>query len=531
MAEETKNMPTVDGQYQRLIEARNFHYENLNRWLITFYAIIGALFLAFYTLYSKEAKTEVEIIVAIVGYIVSIAALLSIKGYFYWEYNWIEKLYRFEKNVLGLKGDEQVYSSIINKEKHDIPYCPVKSANVSTTKVALFVTFGVAVAWGFIIGMLGFDMEYKTINILMAIGISILLSYILMIAGARALHSELDDLDELPGSKDLHKTYYAKAVCITIAVLVVIATFFVTMGYLEGKGDSNSEEISTIISDTITAKNQVQEPIELVITIKQQSETQSHQDVWFGIIGSLLGAIIGAFLGWWLTTLSDKCKERKRKEQYVKEIQLITGAVLQYTELCNKAIQEYCDDVLKEPYKMHQLNQGILTSIQRLSRMDATLVYDAFEYKNKKEDFNTFLNRVDQLQALYESIYYNYETHGAQLAATNNEFKDVTAFIVRECAGNMNPIIQQIITNYQNLFSTSHMHIDNNQVYTTLIEPLKIFFASNKNIPLPNIYGSVERADYLYRLICGNQTNDANTYKGTLNNIIHTIRKIEEIKL
>lgn len=520
-------MPTVNDQYQRLINARNFHYENLNKWLITFYAIIGALFLAFYTLYSKDAKMEVEMVVAIVGYIVSIAALLSIKGYFYWEYNWIEKLYRFEKIVMSLKGDEQIYSSIINKEKHDIPCCPIDSANVSTTKVALFVTFGVAVAWGFIIGMLCFKMNFSVGTILISLGVAILTTFSLMFIGAWRFNSELGGLDELPDNADTHKSSYSKAVCITIVVLVAIATFFVTMGYAEGKKDSSTDSASVVSSDSIATTVKVQEPIELEISVKQQSEAQSHRDAWFGF----LGAIGGAFLGWWLTTLSDKCKENKRKEQYVKEIQLITGAVLQYTEFCNKAIQEYCDDVLKEPYKMHQLNQGILTSIQRLSRMDATLVYDAFEYKNKKEDFNTFLNRVDQLQALYESIYYNYETHGAQLAATNNEFKDVTAFIVRECAGNMNPIIQQIITNYQNLFSASHMHIDNKQVYTTLIEPLKIFFASNKNIPLPNIYGSIERADYLYRSICGNQTNDANTYKGTLNNIIHTIRKIEEIKL
>ena len=32
-------------QYEKLIAARNYHYDNLNKWLMSFYVIIGALFM------------------------------------------------------------------------------------------------------------------------------------------------------------------------------------------------------------------------------------------------------------------------------------------------------------------------------------------------------------------------------------------------------------------------------------------------------------------------------------------------------
>ena len=66
-------MPTVNDQFQRLLAARNFHYDNLNKWLMTFYVIIGALFVAFYSV----DENEYRFIVAIVGYLVSLSAFLS----------------------------------------------------------------------------------------------------------------------------------------------------------------------------------------------------------------------------------------------------------------------------------------------------------------------------------------------------------------------------------------------------------------------------------------------------------------------
>ena len=153
MAEEKKNMPTVDGQYQRLIDARNFHYDNLNKWLKFFYVAIGAIFAGFCTIY-KNGSANPKLVILVMGvlYLVSICAYLSCKGYYYWENHWIILLHDFERKYLvGNLQDMRVYSIFSNKEKLHKPYDIVGGANVSTTKVSLFLTFTIAVISGAIL--------------------------------------------------------------------------------------------------------------------------------------------------------------------------------------------------------------------------------------------------------------------------------------------------------------------------------------------------------------------------------------------
>ena len=38
-----------NNQYQTIIHARNFHYEQFTRWSSYFYVIIGALFVGYYS--------------------------------------------------------------------------------------------------------------------------------------------------------------------------------------------------------------------------------------------------------------------------------------------------------------------------------------------------------------------------------------------------------------------------------------------------------------------------------------------------
>lgn len=131
-------------QYDRLIKARNYHYDNLNKWLMTFYAIIGALFIAFYKLYPHG----IAVLIAILGYGISIGTLFSIKGYFYWEVNWIMLVHHFEK-VNYKKKDDRVYSVFANIDANNSS-CPTEGANISTTKVALAITTFIAIIWGMI---------------------------------------------------------------------------------------------------------------------------------------------------------------------------------------------------------------------------------------------------------------------------------------------------------------------------------------------------------------------------------------------
>lgn len=206
MTEEKKeNMPTVSDQYQRLIAARNFHYENLNRWLITFYAIIGALFVAFYSVDENGYK----IIVAILGYIVSIAAFLSGKGYYYWETNWIMLVHHFEKtylkDIIEEYGDDmRVYSVFANKSVNENISSAKEGANISTSKVALAVTAFITWLWGTIVIYMGINLlpapysEYDIwIKIIFSLPLSIVLTQCLARLGGVAFPSYMKSIDDL----------------------------------------------------------------------------------------------------------------------------------------------------------------------------------------------------------------------------------------------------------------------------------------------------------------------------------------------
>lgn len=197
----------IDKQYQRLIEARNFHYENLNKWLITFYAIIGALFLALWTLHASATMHRyMEICIAIVGYVVSIGAILSIKGYYYWESNWIMLVHHFEKSNFTEK-DKRVYSVFANKMVNNCICNPVAGANVSTSKVALAITTFITVLWGTLVlyfsanllmeiyGLV--NISSKIIIVAISICMSFLMTMVLIYKGAKCFPSDLNGLDDL----------------------------------------------------------------------------------------------------------------------------------------------------------------------------------------------------------------------------------------------------------------------------------------------------------------------------------------------
>ena len=194
-----------DKQYQRLIDARNYHYDNLNKWLMTFYVILGALFVAFYKMY----PSNMAIIVAVLGYVVSVGALLSCKGYFYWEVDWIMLIHHFEK-VNFKKKDDRVYSVFGNVKTNNSFCCPITGASVSTTKVALAITTIVAVVWGTIsfylfyklLGKWGINIPDQIQVVIWSFIISCILTFVLMLTSERYLKSDMQNLTDLGLTKE-----------------------------------------------------------------------------------------------------------------------------------------------------------------------------------------------------------------------------------------------------------------------------------------------------------------------------------------
>ena len=207
--------PDQEKQYQQLIEARNFHYNNLNKWLMSFYAIIAALFVALYKLYGDDSHQLMELCVAIVGYVVSIAALLSGKGYYYWETNWIMLVHYFEKMYLKdstadahkenreLQFRNRVYSVFANFNVNNNIMIPTAGANISTTRVALAITWFISMLWGLIVVYLGIKKLYceciETVRCRVVVAglISFFVTQVLIYIGGKCFPSDLQNLDNL----------------------------------------------------------------------------------------------------------------------------------------------------------------------------------------------------------------------------------------------------------------------------------------------------------------------------------------------
>lgn len=145
---------TARREYEYIINARNFHYKEFNNWSRYFGLIIGALFAAYYSI---GGKPGLHILVAIIGFLVSMCWYWSNKGYTYWWSHWSNFLQEAEKNREGgIPESDGVYTSFSYKSEglwsnFKRYICPFKGANISTSKVVLLMSFSVACAWGVVL--------------------------------------------------------------------------------------------------------------------------------------------------------------------------------------------------------------------------------------------------------------------------------------------------------------------------------------------------------------------------------------------
>lgn len=196
---EDKEMSFEERQYQRLIDARNFHYENFNKWSLYFYAIIAALFVGYYNLEAKEAPVN-EIIqwcILCLGYVASMCCYLSAKGYYYWEINWIKLIMHYEKQVWPITKGKSVYSTFANKEAFNKYWKITSGANISSSKLSLMVSFCITYAWAamIILKLLG-EKSCSCCSVLWLIG-ALAITWVLSVLLGILLHSDLKNHDDL----------------------------------------------------------------------------------------------------------------------------------------------------------------------------------------------------------------------------------------------------------------------------------------------------------------------------------------------
>ena len=138
-------------RYEFLINARNFHYDNFNKWMTYFYVAIGALFVGYYTIASSENMNTEKIILISLGYITSLFWYWSSKGYYFWNINFITLVNDCEKNTLKLKKKKRVYFVFANKKTQNNYLNPISGANISTSKIAILFSFVISIVWSILL--------------------------------------------------------------------------------------------------------------------------------------------------------------------------------------------------------------------------------------------------------------------------------------------------------------------------------------------------------------------------------------------
>ena len=146
-----KDKITLAEKYRLLIQARNFHYENFNKWMTYFYVAISALFVGYCTVVaSQKSLTAYQNIIPLLGFIVSLLWYWSSKGYYYWNINFITLVNHYEKSLLKFDENERIYFVFANKKKQNNYLSPISGANISTSKVAILLAFIITAFWGFV---------------------------------------------------------------------------------------------------------------------------------------------------------------------------------------------------------------------------------------------------------------------------------------------------------------------------------------------------------------------------------------------
>jgi hypothetical protein len=150
-----KNSAENEKRYDYLIGARNHHYIQYHVWMALFIGINGALFAAYYNLSTKiDTPPNFEkLLILLLGYVAAFLFYCSSKGYHYWITNFTRLIHDYE-NKKWPDNKDRVYFSIANKTEADkcCSYlCPLKGANISTTKIISLFALILTYSWGILI--------------------------------------------------------------------------------------------------------------------------------------------------------------------------------------------------------------------------------------------------------------------------------------------------------------------------------------------------------------------------------------------
>ena len=197
----------LKSRYELIIKARNFHYENFNKWMTYFYLMISALVLGLCNILSKQdvdifdKQRNIVLVISFLGFIVSLAWHWSNKGYYYWNINFISLVNHYEKNLLKFNENERIYFVFANKEKQNNYANPLSGANISTSKISILLSYIITLFWSSLITFIllkdgiEYDWLYYLCTIIFPIVLIYLLSYIVAKKYLFSYHDHFPDLN------------------------------------------------------------------------------------------------------------------------------------------------------------------------------------------------------------------------------------------------------------------------------------------------------------------------------------------------
>jgi len=188
MSDTEKNTFNIEQtRYDLIVNARNFHYENFNKWMTYYYVAVAAIFVGFYSI--EESNNRSKLWLLVVGYIVSVLWHLSCKGYYFWVKHWAAQLLKMEES--NNYAVYSVFSESVKKNENKL-LNPLQSANISTSKVTLLFSFSIAVTWLFLILNDSFVFCInKPVDYLLDIFLSLIVTLIVVLLLGLLLKSDL----------------------------------------------------------------------------------------------------------------------------------------------------------------------------------------------------------------------------------------------------------------------------------------------------------------------------------------------------
>ena len=135
------NLENKTDKYKLILQVRNFHYDNFNKWMTYYYIAIGSLFIGL-----LQNKEEYKTLILILGSIISIMWHISCKGYYFWILNWTYLIHK-EEEEMQLRIHSGFSQKVEDDNKLPKSLNPIKAANFSTSKITLLFSFIVSVSW------------------------------------------------------------------------------------------------------------------------------------------------------------------------------------------------------------------------------------------------------------------------------------------------------------------------------------------------------------------------------------------------